>query len=63
MSQATEKTENAICEGGPLHDTEFTYTGSNLYHSYSNGYYLKTNRINEDDLVIWIWKPQPKTKN
>ena len=61
MSEVIERFENNICMGGVYHDKEFRYNGESDYISYTDGYYLKTNQVNEDDLVIWIWKPA-KTK-
>jgi len=61
MSEPDPK-HNNILEGGGADGVPFEYHGNNTVHQYHGGLYVKTNRVNEADLIVWVWKPDETTR-
>lgn len=50
--------QNAVCEGGPYHGREFSYTGPHRRIGSLGGNYLLTTEENAAGLAIWRWLPR-----
>lgn len=45
----------SICEGGPLNNYKFTYSGENVAIFYTGGFYQRT-LVTREGLTVWSWK-------